>query len=109
LRSISTASSGGAGPQRSEAATAAVVAANSWPISHRFEPFRNGWRPGDRALALVCDVLQRLTATAEPGETEAAIQSGRRLVALDPLSEYGQRTLMRAYARAGRREALRQP
>src|SRR5439155_10236578 len=63
----------------------------------------------DRALGLVCDVLQRLTAAAEPGESEAAIQSGRRLVALDPLSEYGQRALMRAYARAGRRgEALRQ-
>src|SRR5215471_3939403 len=74
------------------------------------EPFQE-WLAAerDRALALVCDVLQRLTATAEPGETESAIHSGRRLVALDPLSEYGQRALMRAYARAGRRgEALRQ-
>ena len=43
------------------------------------------------------------------GEYEAAIQSARRLVTLDPLSEFGQRALMRAYARAGRRgEALRQ-
>ena len=43
------------------------------------------------------------------GEYDAAIQSGRRLVALDPLSEFGQRALIRAYARAGRRgEALRQ-
>ena len=74
------------------------------------EPFQE-WLAAerDRALALVCEVLQRLTATAEPGESEAAIQSGRRLVALDSLSEYGQRALMRAYARAGRRgEALRQ-
>ena len=59
---------------------------------------------------LVCDILQRLTAAQDAaGEAEAAIHSGRRLVALDPLSEFGQRVLMRAYARAGRRgEALRQ-
>ena len=52
------------------------------------EPFQE-WLAAerDRALALVCDVLQRLTTTAEPGEAEAAIQSGRRLVALDPLSD----------------------
>jgi DNA-binding SARP family transcriptional activator/TolB-like protein len=64
----------------------------------------------DRTLAAVCDVLQRLTAARNAvGEHEAAIQSGRRLVLLDPLSEIGQRALMRAYARAGRRgEALRQ-
>ena len=38
-----------------------------------------------------------------------AIQSGRRLVVLEPLSEAGQRALMRAYADGGRRgEALRQ-
>jgi TolB-like protein len=51
-----------------------------------------------------------LTAAQDgAGEADAAIQSGRRLVALDPLSEFGQRALMRAYARAGRRgEALRQ-
>ena len=43
------------------------------------------------------------------GEHEAAIKSGRRLASLDPLSEIGQRALIRAYARAGRRpEALRQ-
>src|SRR6266700_3747773 len=43
------------------------------------------------------------------GEHDAAIQSGRRLVLLDPLSESGQRALMRSYACAGRRgEALRQ-
>jgi TolB-like protein/Tfp pilus assembly protein PilF len=51
-----------------------------------------------------------LTAAQDAaGEADAAIQSGRRLVALDPLSEFGQRALMRAYAHAGRRgEALRQ-
>ena len=43
------------------------------------------------------------------GEHDAAIRSARRLVTLDQLSEIGQRALIRAYARAGRRpEALRQ-
>jgi len=75
------------------------------------EPFQE-WLAAerDRTLALICDILQRLTAAQDAaGESDAAIQSGRRLVALDPLSEFGQRALMRAYARAGRRgEALRQ-
>jgi DNA-binding SARP family transcriptional activator/TolB-like protein/Tfp pilus assembly protein PilF len=75
------------------------------------EPFQE-WLAAerDRMLAVICDVLQRLTTgLAAAGEHDAAIQSGRRLVALDPLSEFGQRALMRAYARAGRRgEALRQ-
>jgi DNA-binding SARP family transcriptional activator/TolB-like protein/tetratricopeptide (TPR) repeat protein len=75
------------------------------------EPFQE-WLAAerDRTLAMICDILQRLTAAQDAaGECDAAIQSGRRLVALDPLSEFGQRTLMRAYARAGRRgEALRQ-
>jgi DNA-binding SARP family transcriptional activator len=75
------------------------------------EPFQE-WLAAerDRTLALICDILQRLTAAHDAaGESEAAIQTGRRLVALDPLSEFGQRALMRAYARAGRRgEALRQ-
>src|SRR5215472_9013072 len=75
------------------------------------EPFQE-WLAAerDRTLVLVCDILQRLTAAQDAaGEAEAAIGSGRRLVALDPLSEFGQRVLMRAYARAGRRgEALRQ-
>src|SRR5207245_3917226 len=74
------------------------------------EPFQE-WLAAerDRALALVCDILQRLTVTPEAGERDGAVASVRRLVALDPLSEFGQRALMRAYARAGRRgEALRQ-
>jgi DNA-binding SARP family transcriptional activator len=69
------------------------------------EPFQE-WLAAerDRMLALICDILQRLTAAQDAaGEGDAAIQSGRRLVALDPLSEFGQRTLMRAYAHAGRR------
>src|SRR5713226_6831392 len=75
------------------------------------EPFQE-WLAAERerTLAVICDVLHRLTAAQDTaGEHAAAIQSGRRLVALDPLSELGQRTLIRAYARAGRRgEALRQ-
>jgi DNA-binding SARP family transcriptional activator len=60
----------------------------------------------DRTLAVVCDVLHRLTAEQDvAGEYAAAIQSARRLVALDPLSEVGQRALIRAYARTGRRGA----
>jgi DNA-binding SARP family transcriptional activator/TolB-like protein len=75
------------------------------------EPFQE-WLAGerDRTLGLACDVLQRLTAAYDAaGASEAAIRCGRRLVALEPLSEVGQRALMRSYARAGRRgEALRQ-
>jgi DNA-binding SARP family transcriptional activator/TolB-like protein len=75
------------------------------------EPFQE-WLAAerDRTLSVVCDVLYRLTESRDAaGEHEAAIQSGRRLVALDPLSEFGQRALIRAYARDGRRgEALRQ-
>src|SRR5215472_12262340 len=75
------------------------------------EPFQE-WLASerDRTLDLVCGVLQRLTALQdEAGEYETAIRSARRLASLDPLSEIGQRALIRAYARAGRRpEALRQ-
>ncbi len=99
-------------PQRCELQAAADLYRGEFLADFHIdsEPFQE-WLAAerDRALALVCDVLQRLTATAEPDESEAAIQSGRRLVILDSLSEYGQRALMRAYARAGRRgEALRQ-
>ena len=75
------------------------------------EPFQE-WLVAarDRALATICDVLERLIGLQDAaGDSEAAIQSGRRLVTLEPLSEAGQRALMRAYARGGRRgEALRQ-
>lgn len=75
------------------------------------EPFQE-WlaTERDRTLGTICDVLYRLSAQQDAaGEHDAAIQCGRRLVGLDPLSEVAQRALMRAYARAGRRgEALRQ-
>jgi len=68
------------------------------------EPFQE-WLAAerDRTLALICGVLHRLIAEQDAaGEHDAAIQSARRLVALDPLSELGQRILRRTYARAGR-------
>ncbi len=75
------------------------------------EPFQE-WLAAerDRTLDLICGVLQRLTVLQdEAGEYDAGIQSARRLAGLDSLSEIGQRALIRAYARAGRRpEALRQ-
>jgi DNA-binding SARP family transcriptional activator/TolB-like protein/Tfp pilus assembly protein PilF len=75
------------------------------------EPFQE-WLAGqrDQTLGLVCETLQRLTMAYDTaGAAEAAIRCGRRLVALEPLSEVGQRALMRSYARAGLRgEALRQ-
>jgi DNA-binding SARP family transcriptional activator/TolB-like protein/Tfp pilus assembly protein PilF len=75
------------------------------------EPFQE-WLVAerDRTLDMICDILQRLAALQdEAGEYEAAIKTARRLTLLDPLSEIGQRALIRAYARAGRRpEALRQ-
>jgi len=75
------------------------------------EPFQE-WLAAerDRTLTIACDVLYRLTAAQEAvRDHDSAIQAARRLVALDPLSEIGQRALIRAYARAGRRaEALRQ-
>jgi DNA-binding SARP family transcriptional activator/TolB-like protein/Tfp pilus assembly protein PilF len=75
------------------------------------EPFQE-WLAAerDRTLDLICTALQRLTAVQDAaGEQDAAIHSARRLAGLDPLSEIGQRALIRAYARAGRRpEALRQ-
>ena len=75
------------------------------------EPFQE-WLAAerDRTLSIICDILHRLSAKQDAaGEHEVAIKSGRRLVFLDPLSEFGQRALIRAYAHAGRRgEALRQ-
>lgn len=59
---------------------------------------------------LACDVLARLAAIqAEAGEPEIAIETAKRLIALDPLREEGHRLLMRLYDESGRRMlALRQ-
>jgi len=98
---------------RSELATAAELYRGEFLADFVIdsEPFQE-WLSSerDRTLDLVCGILQRLTALQDDaGEHEAAIKSARRLAGLDPLSEIGQRALIRAYARAGRRpEALRQ-
>ena len=84
----------------------------SWLISISLRSrFRNGWRRSATAhWRSICDVLHRLAAAADAaGEYDAAIQSGRRLVALDPLSEIGPaRPDPRLRARRTPREALRQ-
>jgi DNA-binding SARP family transcriptional activator/TolB-like protein len=82
----------------------ADLAVNSQPFQDWLEVERQ------RLLAQACEVLERLVrAEAAAGAHLAAIRVARRLVALDPLSEPAQRTLMQAYFKAGRRpEALRQ-
>jgi tetratricopeptide (TPR) repeat protein len=64
----------------------------------------------ERLRELAVDALARLLAQQRTtGETASAMQSARRLLALDPLQEAVHRTLMRLYAQAGRRDAaLRQ-
>ena len=75
------------------------------------EPFKE-WMAVERyrTLTVVCNLVLRLaTDQSRAGNHDAAIRSGRRLLMLDPLFELGQRALIGAYARAGRRaEALRQ-
>jgi DNA-binding SARP family transcriptional activator/TolB-like protein/Tfp pilus assembly protein PilF len=99
--------------QRSDLQAAADLYRNEFLADFHVasEPFQE-WLAAerDRVLTIACDVLHRLTTAQEAvGDHDAAIQAARRLVALDPLSEIGQRALIRAYARAGRRaEALRQ-
>ena len=60
--------------------------------------------------SLACQALERVAEAAEhEGDTDAAIETARRLIALDPLSEDAHRRLMRLLHRAGdRASALRQ-
>jgi len=64
----------------------------------------------ERLHELAIQTLGRLlTQQQEAGVAEAAVQTGLRLLALDPLQEPVHRGLMRLYVRLGRREAaLRQ-
>src|SRR5262245_33694309 len=75
------------------------------------EPFED-WLRVERARLRerALDVLTRLLALqSAAGETDSAVQTAARLLALDPLRENAHRALMRLYARQGRRaEALRQ-
>lgn len=60
----------------------------------------------ERAVQALCDLLGH---HAREGRNENALALAERLVALDPLLEWGHCALMRQYLRAGRREAaLRQ-
>src|SRR5262245_46108183 len=75
------------------------------------EPFED-WLRVERARLrqLAVETLTRLLAhQSRAGETERAVHTAARLLALDPVQEGVHRTLMRLYARQGRRgEALRQ-
>ena len=65
------------------------------------EPFED-WLRVERARLrqLAIDALTRLLAyQSKAGETEGAVQTAARLLALDPVQEAVHRTLMRLYAR----------
>ncbi len=72
----------------------------------------DAWLVGERARLqdLACGALERLaSAQLNEGRTEAAIETARHLVRLDPLRESAHRKLMLGLAAEGRRsEALRQ-
>ncbi len=75
------------------------------------EPFENWlFQERERLKDLAMEVLAQLLRHQDAeGMVEAAAQTARRLLALDPLQEAVHRALMRLHARAGRREAaLRQ-
>jgi DNA-binding SARP family transcriptional activator len=76
------------------------------------EPLFEEWllTERERLREMALDALTRLLAhQTKAGATEPAIQTGLRLLAFDPLQEAVHRTLMRLYARQGRRgAALRQ-
>ncbi|MCH7551304.1 MAG: winged helix-turn-helix domain-containing protein [Proteobacteria bacterium] len=59
---------------------------------------------------LAAGVLAKLSRhQADAGDTDAAIETAKRLTTVDPLSEEGHRTLMRLYAENGKRaQALKQ-
>jgi len=60
----------------------------------------------ERLRELAIEVLARLLRYQDaPGMTEAAVQTARRLLVLDPLQEAVHRLLMRLHGQAGRREA----
>jgi DNA-binding SARP family transcriptional activator len=71
------------------------------------EPFEQWlFQERERLRDMATEVLARLLRhqTGE-GRTEAAIQTARRLLSLDPLQEAVHRVVMRLHAQAGRRQA----
>jgi len=101
--------------KRSPAALAAAITLYEGPLLDGLrvdeEPFE-GWLRSerDRLRELIQEALTRLLAQQmKRGPAETAIQTAGRLLALDPLQEGAHRTLMRLFARQGRRAAaLRQ-
>jgi len=75
------------------------------------EPDFEAWLRGERARLheVACTTLERLTRyRLDGGLAEAAIETARRLLGLDPLREEAHRLLMRGLAKVGRRsEALK--
>src|SRR5262245_41941539 len=70
------------------------------------EPPFEEWLMAERERLHECAVEAHaalLTAQRAAGAAEAALQTGLRLIALDPLQESVHRTLMRLYAQLGRR------
>jgi tetratricopeptide (TPR) repeat protein len=93
----------------------AAVALYHGPLLDGFRitaPAFEAWLDAERARLhdLVVDALRRVLARhVKAGRVEPATHAAARLVALDPLQEDVHRTLMRLYARQGRRAAaLRQ-
>ena len=70
------------------------------------------WIRSERArfADLAAAVLAKLSRhQADAGDTDAAVETAKRLTTIDPLSEEGHRTLMRLYADNGKRvQALKQ-
>jgi adenylate cyclase len=72
--------------------------------SEEFESWRRSEATRCRDQAV--DVLNRLMAqVSDAGETDGAIETGQRILTLDPLHESAVRRLMRLYAGSGRRSA----
>ena len=72
--------------------------------SEEFESWRRG--EAARYRDRIVDVLTRLmTQLSECGETERAIETGVRILRLEPLHEAAVRRLMRLYGESGRRGA----
>jgi TolB-like protein/Tfp pilus assembly protein PilF len=80
-------------------------------LDMRSEPF-DAWAADERGRLrdLACEVWEGLAERKlGDGDAEGAADAAKRAVTFDPLRESGQRLLMRAYVRAGRRsDALQQ-
>ncbi|MEX2193721.1 MAG: BTAD domain-containing putative transcriptional regulator [Thermoleophilaceae bacterium] len=97
------------GPERLTLLDAAERLWSGEPLpEERYSDWAVAWR--ERLAERRAELLAGLADTHRAaGDEPAATQAARKLVELDPLDEGGHRSLMTAYARAGRRShALRQ-